>query len=371
MRLFFIGALVALASVALPASAQEVYQDLQGTYRAEVREILDESERDIMGTDTTALVQEVSAELMSGPRAGEIVTFRNDLTVLRQGDDIFLNHIVTVDGLEYFEFKDVDRRGVLAGLLLTLAALLIFFARMQGFRALLSLASSIAAILFVLVPALLAGYPPVLTTVCIAGVVLALTLFVTHGFNARTTIAFVGTFGAVFITGVVASVWVDATRLTGFGSDAAVYLNFSTSGALDFPALLLGSIIIGMLGVLDDVSITQASVTQELKAANRTFGFAELYQRAIRVGRDHVASLVNTLAFAYVGAALPLVLLLARTDASVGMLINQEIVAAEIVRIIVGSIGLVLAVPLTTLAAAWWYSTHDAPSSIVHGHGHS
>lgn len=187
----------------------------------------------------------------------------------------------------------------------------------------------------------------------------------------RTCIAFVGTFSAVFVTGGMAILWVRTAHLTGFGSDASVYLNFSTGGSLDFSALLLGSIIIGMLGVLDDVAITQASVVQELKTANSKLGLGELYRRAIRVGRDHVSSLVNTLAFAYVGASLPLILLLARTDTTFGLMINQETVAAEIVRIIVGSIGLILAVPLSTLAAAWWYASHDAPKDISsHGHHH-
>lgn len=349
--------------------AQELHQDLQGTERAEVLSIIKEEERDIIGTDAKALVQTVSARLLSGEQKGEVVVFDNDLAVLEKGDVIFINHIITINGDEYYTFKDADRRGVLVGLGVLLAALLMFFAGRQGLRALVSLVASILAILFLLVPALLAGYPPVLSSVGIAGIVLALILFVTHGVNARTTIAFVGTFGAVFATGLVAYFWVEAANLTGFASDASVYLNISTRGALDFPALLLGSIIIGMLGVLDDVAITQASVTQELKAANNSFEFSELYRRAIRVGRDHVASLVNTLAFAYVGAALPLILLLARTDAEFGLLVNQEMVAAEIVRIIVGSIGLILAVPLTTLVAAWWYSTHSV-GDLSGGHGH-
>ena len=159
--------------------------------------------------------------------------------------------------------------------------------------------------------------------------------------------------------------------LTGFSTDAAVYLNFSTGGKLDIAGLLLGSIIIGLLGVLDDVSITQASVVQELRGANQALGARELYRRAIRVGRDHVGSLVNTLALAYVGAALPLVLLFARSDASFLASINQEVIAVEIVRIVIGSIGLVLAVPFTTAVAAWYFSSRDVARNDTHaGHSH-
>jgi len=154
-------------------------------------------------------------------------------------------------------------------------------------------------------------------------------------------------------------------RLSGFGSDASVYLNFATDGKLDFAGLLLGSIIIGILGVLDDVSITQSSVVQELKAANPALQGKELYTRAIRVGRDHVASLINTLALAYVGVALPLVLFLSTSEAPLGQLFNQEIVAAEIVRIIIGSIGVILAVPFTTALAAWWFGTRGVREGEV------
>lgn len=366
-----IGSIFFLLGV-VPATAQVVHEELIETVRAEVVSIESESEREIMGTDTTAVVQEVTARIKGGELEGQVVSFENDLVVLEEGDAIFINRLVAIDGTEYFLFKDVDRRWVLGTLAFILIGMLLVFAGKQGVRAMASLAASIIAIFFLLVPALLAGYSPVLASVTIAGVILALVLFLTHGIDARSVSAFLGTFGAVAITGVCALFFVHAARLTGFGSDASVYLNFSTQGTLDFAGLLLGSIIIGILGVLDDVSITQASVVQELKSANSAFTFKDLYQRAIRVGRDHVASLVNTLAFAYVGVSLPLVLLLARTDAPLGMMINQEVVAAELVRIIIGSIGLVLAVPLTTLIASWWFGrmTGEVHAPKHGGHTH-
>ena len=162
-------------------------------------------------------------------------------------------------------------------------------------------------------------------------------------------------------------------RFTGFSDDASVYLNFATGGTIDLTGLLLGGIIIGLLGVLDDVSITQASVVQELKGANPQFGFKELYESALRVGRDHVGSLVNTLALAYAGASLPMLLLFAYSDSSMMMLINQEVLAAEVLRIVVGSIGLILAVPFTTAMAAWYFKDREVDPSedTGHSHGHS
>jgi uncharacterized membrane protein len=366
--------LLLLCAVFLPifsVSAQEVYEELKEIVTADVLEILGEETREIEGTGASAYVQHVEARITSGSEEGREVIFDNELVPLKKGDVVYLNYVKTIDGTEYFLFKDFKRHTSLIALVLIFAALLIYFARMQGVRALLSLGLSIAAIIFVLVPLILKGFDPALTSAGIAGVILAVILFLTHGINPRSVIAFLGTFASVLITCVLAWISVDITRLTGFGSDAAVYLNFSTNGLLDFPALLLGSIIIGILGVLDDVSITQASVVEELKRANHMLGMRALYLSAIKVGKDHIGSLVNTLALAYVGVSLPLVLLFATADASLALTLNQEVVAAEIVRIIVGSIGLILAIPITTLIAAWWYSNHEVDEHDHSSHGHS
>jgi uncharacterized membrane protein len=334
--------------------------------------VMSEEEEDIFGTGAIAIVQELRARITSGSKEGEVVTFKNDLTPLNKGDDIYINHLKSIDGTEYYLLKDINRLGPIVVVGVVFVVLLLTLAGWQGVRALASLLLSVGAIIFLLVPALLSGYPPALASMLVSGAVLAVVLFGTHGFKPRSVIAFLGTFMAVGATCLIAYLSVGAMRLSGFSSDASIYLNFSTGGTLDFAGLLLGSIIIGVLGVLDDVAVTQASVVAELKAANPALRGLELYRRAIRVGKDHISSLVNTLALAYVGAALPLVLLFARTESDFITILNQEVVASEYVRILVGSIGLMLAVPLTTLIAAWWFHSHE---SIVdhdsHGHGHS
>ncbi|MCA9363534.1 YibE/F family protein [Candidatus Kaiserbacteria bacterium] len=357
----------------LLAGAQTLHQEVTERVEAEVIEIVAEYERDITGTDAVATVQEVRVELLSGEKAGQVVRFENELVNLEAGDKIFVNRLTTIGGEEYISYADFERRGTLVILTFLFIVLLLVFSGWQGVRALLSLLGSIAAILFLLVPALLAGWNPVLSSVGIAGVVLAAVLFGTHGVNPRSVIAFLGTICAVVVTGVMAIVATNVMKLTGFSSDASVYLNFATNGTLDLSGLLLGSIIIGILGVLDDVSITQASVVQELKAANCCLKFKDLYQRAIKVGKDHIGSLVNTLALAYVGVALPLILLYAKAETSWWQTINQEIIAAELLRIIVGSIGLILAVPATTAVAAWWFNNREVDKDEVsshHGHHH-
>jgi len=355
--------------------AQQLHQDFQETVSAKVLEVVNEFEREIIGTDTTATVQELRIELLNGTKEGEVVILENDIMLLKPGDKIFVNRLELIDGAEYFTFKDYERRTQLVVVTALLFLLVVIFAGWQGARALLSLSLSILAIIFILVPLLLKGYSPALVSLFIAAVILSTTLFLTHGLRPHVFIAFFGTMAAVVVSCLLAWWSVAWMRLTGFGQDASVYLNLATGGALDMTGLLLGSIIIGLLGVLDDVSITQASVVQELRAANKKLGFGQLYQRAIRVGRDHVGSLVNTLALAYVGASLPIVLYFARAGSDIFITLNQEMIAAEIVRIVIGSIGLILAVPFTTMLAAWYFkdreiSDEDLHAGHSHGHGH-
>jgi uncharacterized membrane protein len=363
--------LVGLASLCLPGSlgAQEVHQDLHEVIKAEVLEVVSEEEKEITGTDTTTATQEVRAILSEGEREGEVVNLTTEVVQLEEGDKIFVNRMVTIDGTETFTYADFERRPVLAFLMITFVVMLLFFSRWQGLRALLSLGGSIGAILFILVPALLAGYNATLTTIGISAVILSFAFFGTHGINPRSIIAFGGTFGTVVITSLVAYPSVYIMRMTGFSDDASVYLNFATNGQLDLVGLLLGGIIIGILGALDDVSITQVSVVEELKSANKELTFRDLYTRASVVGRNHIGSMVNTLALAYAAVSLPLILLYAKTESSWLDVLNQEVVAAELLRIIVGSMGLILAVPATTAVAAWYYQNREVHSHDG-GHGH-
>jgi len=372
MKVLFICALcVGLFLYGGGVFAQEIHQDLKEIVTADIEKIVSEEEREILGTDMSVHVQHIEAVLTSGSQTGKTVIFENELTKLEKGDTVYMHYVKTIDGIEYYVFKDFKRHTELMLLSLFSVGLLVFFSQWQGVRALFSLAVSIGAIIFILVPLMLAGYNPILVSLGVATIVLASVLFLTHGFTAQTTIAFLGTFAAVLCTCFIAWISVSTMRLNGFGSDASVALNFATDGTLDFGGLLLGSIIIGILGMLDDVSVTQASVVRQLKCANKTLTSFELYKRSIIVGKDHLGSLVNTLALAYVGVSLPLVLLFAHANSALGITLNQEVVASELVRIIVGSIGLILAVPLTTLIASWYFGTHEVGEDAIHDHGHS
>jgi uncharacterized membrane protein len=225
----------------------------------------------------------------------------------------------------------------------------------------------LAVIFFVLFPSVLAGYSPIVVSVGIASLIVILGSYITHGFNWTTTSAVMGMVLTIVVTGMFAYGAVYGARLSGFESDEAVYLNLNTRGAVDFTALLLGGILIGLLGVLYDAAISQAIAVEELRRVGPHVPRRYILSRALRMGREHIGALVNTLAIAYVGASLPLLLLFYSSSENVLFSINRELFASEIVRTVVGSIGVILAVPITTLVAVAILipRAKDAPSSLV------
>lgn len=347
--------------------AQELHQDIQGVWRARVTAIWDTRVETVPGSDVTQMVQTLEVEILEGEQEGEQVIFDNDFILLEEGDAFFMNYLVTIDGTEIYSVREVDRRVPMFLLLLLFIAVVIIFGGKQGVRSLLSLVGSLFVVGYVLVPGLVGGISPLILSIGVAAGVLFFAIFVTHGFNRRSLIAYGGTMTAVLLSGVLAYISVHGTGLTGFSSDESIYLNLSTGGSLDFVGLLLGAIIIGALGALDDIAVTQVAVVRELYHANKSLSVREVYTKALRVGKEHVGALVNTLVLAYTGAALPLLLLFAGSEASVLTILNREIFATEIVRMIVGSIGLILTVPITTLAAAYFVDKDDVDDD---GHVH-
>ena len=366
-----LAALCALAfTIPVFAHAQVLHQDIQGVWRAQVVAVLESDTVRVPGTDVESAVQTLRVELLSGERVGEEIEFVNDFIQLDEGDTFFLNYLVTVNGDEFYSVREVDRRGAMALLFALFVAVIVGFGGWQGVRSLLSLAGSLLVIAYVLVPQLVAGVSPVPLSIAVAGLVLFFAIFFTHGFNIRSAIAYAGTMTAVFLTGLLAFFTITGADLTGFSSDATVYLNLSTGGELDFVGLLLAAVIIGALGVLDDIAVTQVAVVRELVDI-RTLGKWEIYHKAMRVGREHVGALVNTLVLAYTGAALPLLLFFSVSDTSVLTIINREIFATEIIRSLIGSIGLILAVPITTLlAVVILHRFRDRLPKDDHGHSH-
>ena len=356
-KLLSVGALV--LSFLIPSTAPLVAADdaflgdTQVTMRAKVTEVLSQETRNIPGTDTPTVYQEIRILILSGPEKGTEVVVENDYLELSEGDVFYVTHYTsTLEGRDYYQVSEPYRLTwifILVALFLLAVAV---FGGIQGIRGIVSLVGSLLLIFFVLFPAILAGYSPVLVSIGIALSITTVGSYITHGFNRTTTAAVVGMGITILITGALAFFSVAMTRLSGFTNEETVYLNFSTSGSIDLVGLVLGGILIGLLGVLYDAAIGQAVAVDELYRANADSSRAHVYQRALRIGREHIGALVNTLAIAYVGAALPLLLLFYNSSSeSIAITLNRELFATEIVRTVVGSIGVVLAVPITTIVA--------------------
>jgi uncharacterized membrane protein len=307
---------------------------------------------DDFDTGATTPCQVVSARLTSGPDDGGEIEFQvrsTDFAVptLKVDDKVVLLDIATSPPEFRYTFSDFQRRTPLLWLVGAFALAVILFGRFQGVRALLGLAASGAVLVAFVVPALLRDSPAL--PVALAGTVAIafVALYLAHGVRLGTTVALAGTLVALALTSLLAVLVVGATRLTGLVDDSAQTLRV-TAEALDLRGLLVAGIVVGALGVLDDVTVSQVSIVAALRRANIGLPRRLLYREAMRVGRDHVASTVNTLVLAYAGASLPLLLFFAQGDQPVDRLLTRELVAVEIVRMLVGSIGLVASVPITT-----------------------
>lgn len=271
---------------------------------------------------------------------------------LSAGDQIVVSYDRKAEPGFRYQYNDRQRGSVLWWLFALFALAVIALGRWRGLAALVGLGASFAVLLFFVLPALVAGQEPVLVALTGASAIAFLALYVAHGFNFMTTVALLGTLVALVITVLLAMIFVDLAHLTGFTSDEAFVVQVGTSGGISITGLVLAGMVLGALGALDDVTVTQASAVWELRDASPDMSVHALARAGLRIGRDHVASTVNTLALAYAGAALPLLILFVFSRQSLGTIANSEVIATEIIATLVGSIGLVAAVPITTWLAA-------------------
>ena len=372
MRSFFFRAFAIAACVAASASffqsaqAQEealLPPPVSEVVRAEVRAVLEAFEETIPGTDTKQYVQILSVELKEGARKGDVVEVRNDYIELKKGNRLFVIHDAPYGSISTFYVQDVDRRMSLLVLTLVCVLFVVALGGWYGARALISLSASLLLLWYVLIPGLASGWDPLLACFGVASTMLAGMIFFTHGPNRESLVALSGTLIAVVGTLFIAQWAVSASFISGFGMDASVYLNFNTSGSIDLIGLLIGGIVIGALGVLDDMAITQVAVVREIKRSAPHLPKKEVFLRAIQVGREHVGAVVNTLALAYVGVSLPLILLFHFGKVSIGTFFNMEVIAIEVLRTVVGTMGIVMAVPIVTALAVRYI--HAPKSEVV------
>lgn len=251
-----------------------------------------------------------------------------------------------------YAFSDFERRRPIEVLALAFAVIVVVLGRWKGALSLIGLGLSLLIVLQFIVPAVLDGSPPLLVALVGGLAVMLATLGLTYGIGPTSLAAGLGAAGSLLVIAVLAVVMVGAAHLTGFSSEESTLLVAGQETAtLSLEGLVLAGIVIAALGVLDDVCVSQASTVLALRRANPAQSFARLFTEALSVGRDHLAATVNTLVFAYVGAALPVLLIFQTQGTTLGQAVERESVAEEVTGMLVGSIGLMLAVPVTTALA--------------------
>ncbi len=325
--------------------------------------------------------RKVSIELRSGDRKGE----RSSLSLeagrldpdVDVGDRVRVVENITPPGAEpiagqEFSLTDFERGRPMLFLALAFGGLVILFGRLRGALSLVGLGLSLALVLLFVAPAIQDGKSPLAVAVVGAMAVMLVTITLAHGLGPKSLAAILGTAASLVLTVALAVIFTDLTHLTGLSSEEATFL-LASEGGLSLDGLLLAGMVIGALGVLDDVTISQASTVLALRGANPAQRFRELFGRALDVGRDHVSATVNTLVLAYVGAALPVLLIFTAAPLGFTEAVNLELIAKEVVATLVGSIGLIAAVPITTALAALLarhIPAEQLPDADHTGHAH-
>lgn len=273
----------------------------------------------------------------------------------KAGDRVIVTISRNPDGKASLYISDVDRKPMLLLLFAIFVLFTIAVSRWQGVTSMVGMGISFYVITAIVIPNIFAGADPLVMTIFASFIIIPATFYLAHGISRKTNVAVLSSFITMILAGSLAYLFTGLTRLTGMTTEEAVFLSATTGTThIDIRSLLLAGIIIGFLAVLDDITISQASVVESLSRSNPKLTFRELFDHAMAVGRDHVASLVNTLILVYVGASFPLVLLFYNTPTALGLVANQEIIATEIVRTLVGSIGIIAAVPISTYLACYF-----------------
>lgn len=305
--------------------------------------------------------QKVQLQILDGSDKGKIITITYGGTVsikasqeVSQGQTIVLMKSVVPNETTY-EIVDNYRLNNLYPIIGLFLIVVLLVTRIKGLGAVIGLCISLFVIIAFVVPQILAGQDPLIASIVGAMIIMIATMYLAHGFSQKTNIALIATSLALVLTGILSFVAVQMTYLTGLGSEDAATLQFGQTATINFQGLLLGGIIIGSLGILEDITTGLAASIQELSKANSKLTFKELIGSGMRIGSEHIAALVNTIVLAYAGVGLPIFLFIVinPNHQPLWYIINSELIMEEIVRTLAGSIGLILAVPLTAVFSAW------------------
>ena len=314
-----------------------------------VRDIVSEQDSTlIVGDDIRAIKEQTLLVEIKTEEGKKQIIVLNDYKPVEEGDKVFIRPAAF--GSEEFNVVDVSRsRGILI-LLVLFVVLVVLTSGWKGVNSLVALLFSFAVIFAIILPQILKGVSPVGVGIAGAALILVPSLYLSYGYNKKSIAAFLGIFATLIFVGLTADYFVEALKFTGL-SEASVFLSIEAESSLNMLGLLTAGIIIAAVGVLDDVAAIQSSIVFSLARANPELRGTKLFRESMRVGKDHISAVVNTLVLAYTGAALPLILLLSLRGMPLDYFVSIEIVAEEIARTLISSSGLLLAVPLTTLIA--------------------
>jgi len=330
-------------------------------FKGTVTEILEEEQ--INYEDKSQTYQKLSVLVTNGDFKGEEVVVENGTINMSQeiiyevGDSVYLSYTRDQLGKSIFFITDFDRTEGLTILFVGFVLLTLLIGVKRGILSILALVISFVILFTFVLPQIQSGRDPVLIAILSSIFIIPVTFYLSHGFELKTTISIIGTFISLVITGILASLFVNITNLSGTASEEALFLQNVGGVVYNLKDLLLAGIIIGTMGVMDDVTVSQTSIVIQLHDLKKNISFGELFTRSIKVGKDHISSMVNTLVLVYTGASMPLLLLFMNNPRPIEELLSYELVATEIVRTLVGSIGLIIAVPITT-ALACYVVTH-------------
>ena len=331
-------------------------EDNTQSVEATVVKIEEEYQIEVMGRNQ--LYQKLELELSTQDNKKIIIENGNqplaNLVKYSVNDRVLLNLAPSPDGKSEYVIIDFIRKDSLILLSAIFIFLLIVVAKWKGFFSILGMVFTFIVVFLFILPRISAGDNPVFIAIFGSLIIIPVSFYLAHGFNKKTTLAIIGSTITLIITVILGSIFIKLSYLTGLSSEEAGMLSLAKD-SLNMKGILLAGIVVGALGVLDDITISQSAIVDELATTAKLTKPKDLYSRSMVIGKDHITSMVNTLVLAYAGASLPLLLIFINNPHPFGQIINYEMIAEEIVRTLIGSIGLILAVPVTTFIASHQY----------------
>jgi uncharacterized membrane protein len=323
-------------------------------HRGIVEEVISVEEIQIEGFDDVQVNTNLKVHLLEVDETVEVEVVglrNNNIQDYSEGDRLILSEFATPDGETSFSIISYDRQNVILILFLLFLVLALIISAKRTTGAVLGLIFSFFIIFTFLIPQILSGSNPVFVSILTAMLIIPVNFYFSHGFNKKTSIAIVSTIIALVITGFLALFFMGWANITGQGLEETMLISTMVSSTINIEGLLLAGVIIGTLGVLDDVTISQVAIVQQISEVGEKLQVGEVFTRAMSIGKDHMASMINTLVLVYTGASMPLLIIFVNAQLPLNYVLSLEIVSMEIIRTLVGTIGLVSAIPISTFIA--------------------